>query len=148
MRDTMKIKLNDNGNELVFRITQLPATKGQRFLMQLLDIPEFVRVSSLPKDATPLMIMECLKGVNIDKVEALFDLLYPCAEHVVDNAFNPVSSNNIDSIISEPNTLFGLQAALIQFNMKFFTKDAQSTMASASETKAETSFNMRTSRQK
>lgn len=150
MRDTIEITLEDNGNELVFLVKKMPATKLQRFIMQVLALVSGnVNATSLDlKEMGLQSLMTCLQGLDVDKAEPLFDALYTCAERRVDGALVPVTAKNVDGFISDVRTLFKLQAAILKHNLGFLVKDAQSTMASASETKAENSFNMRTSRQK
>ncbi len=148
MRDTIELTLEDNGNELVFLIKKMPATKLQRFIMQALSL---LSGSASPQDLQKLdtqNLMSCLQGLDIDKTEPLLNALYTCAERRVGGALMLVTAKNIDGFISDVRTLFKLQAAILKHNLGFLAEDAQSITASVSETKAETSFNMRMCRQK
>ncbi len=151
MRDTIEITLEDSGNELVFLIEKMPATKLQRFIMQALSLLSG-NVSGASFDLQKMdtqSLLACLQGLDVDKAEPLFDALYTCAKRRVDGATIAVNAKNIDAFISDVRTLFKLQFAILKHNLGFLAEGTPSNMGNTDNVPtAENSFNMRTSHQK
>ncbi len=148
MRETTEITLEDGGNELVFIIEKMPATKLQRFIMQALSLLSG-NVSGASFDLQKMgmqSLLVCLQGLDVDKTEPLFDALYTCVKRRVDGSLVAVTAKNIDGFISDVRTLFKLQSAILKHNLGFLAEGAPSNTDNAPT--AENSFNMRTSRQK
>ena len=145
MRKTTIVKIVDDGHELEFRISQMPATRLEFWLIRvgaliagtgLLKI-EQADSSDQVLDALVGMILtdglKCLGELDFEKIRPLIDELYTCVEHKVENAYSQVTAENIDGKISSVKSLFELQKEVIKFNLGFFTDVGASTSDMSSQ---------------
>lgn len=167
MRDTIEITVEDGESHHELVITKMTATQTQKFLK--LVAPTIgkalgtVSVSMRDKktvahcDAISIegdqsvkidfkILAEALGELDESTFDRILDMLYSCVQRRVGGALVKVTSGTVDASFSSVQALQKMQMAALTHNFGFFTVDALSKLASAS--KAENSFNMRTSRQK
>lgn len=132
MRKTMNLKLVDDGHEIEFRITQMPATTAEKFLITAGTIiagTGLLKLDQMDDGAEVLDAfigavlrdgLESLGKLDVNKLDPLNDMIYSCVEHKVDNSYLQVNAENIDAKIAEVKTLFALKKEVIKFNFGFF----------------------------
>ena len=129
MRKTEILKLIDDGQERVFRITQMPATKAERWANKAAFL--LVQAGKNIKNTEKLLdnpdmdeIIKALASLDYDKVEPLYNELIECCEYLHDG--NPNSAgivctqNTIDAQIVDPLNLYKLRLASLKLNFSFF----------------------------
>lgn len=148
MRKTKEITLQENGENLIFIIEQMPATKMQLWLLKALSLlcgTELASMDfSLLQKEFKTKGFALLQGLDIAKAEPLINELYSCVRRKVDNALIQVSEQNIDSIITDVRTLFALQKEILTHNFDFFTESPLNGSAEGAQ-KEQNTFNMLTS---
>ena len=134
MRKEITVTLNDRGNELTFRIREMPATKVERWLMKAAgalsatgifsaDIADGLDAQKAIADFLLTGGLSKLGAVTKDYdavVQPLVDELYSCAEQVVGNASFPLTPDTVDTKIEDIRTLFALQKEILTLNFDFF----------------------------
>lgn len=140
MRKEITVTLNDRGNELTFRIREMPATKVERWLIKLAGALSATGVFSADVadgvDAQKAIADFLLKGglsklglVTKDYdtvVQPLIDELYTCVEQKVGNAYFALTPDVIDAKIEDVRTLFNLQKEIVKLHLDFFVPGAAS----------------------
>lgn len=134
MRKEKIVTLNDRGNELTFRIKEMPSTKLERWLVRLAGALSKTGLFSFDiadgLDAQKAVADFLLKG-GLNKlwtvtedydttVQPLVDELYTCVEQIVGQASFPLTADNIDSKIEDIRTLFQLQKEIVMLHVGFF----------------------------
>ena len=140
MRKEITVTLNDRGNELTFRIREMPATKVERWIIKLAGALSATGVFSADVadgvDAQKAIADFLLKGglsklglVTKDYdtvVQPLIDELYTCVEQKVGNAYFALTPDVIDAKIEDVRTLFNLQKEIVKLHLDFFVPGAAS----------------------
>lgn len=140
MRKEITVTLNDRGNELTFRIREMPATKVERWIIKLAGALSATGVFSADVadgvDAQKAIADFLLKGglsklgavtKDYDKViQPLIDELYTCVEQKVGNAYFALTPDVIDAKIEDVRTLFNLQKEIVKLHLDFFVPGAAS----------------------
>ena len=133
MRKEEIITVNDRGNELTFRIREMPATKLEGWLFRVgtalvstgfaqtedvadgIDTTKYI-ANLLMKDG-----LRFLGNLDYEKVvKPLVDDLYSCVEQKVGEAYLAVTADNIDSKVEDIRSLFAIQKAVITLHLGFF----------------------------
>ena len=141
MRKEITVTLNDRGNELTFRIREMPATKVERWIIKLAGALSATGVFSADVadgvDAQKAIADFLLKGGlsklgavtrDYDEViQPLIDELYTCVEQKVGNAYFALTPDVIDAKIEDVRTLFNLQKEIVKLHLDFFVPGAAST---------------------
>ena len=141
MRKEITVTLNDRGNELTFRIREMPATKVERWIIKLAGALSATGVFSADVadgvDAQKAIADFLLKGglsklgavtKDYDEViQPLVDELYTCVEQKVGNAYFALTPDVIDAKIEDVRTLFNLQKEIVKLHLDFFVPGAAST---------------------
>ena len=86
MRKTEIIKLMDDGQERTFRITQMPATKAERWANRAM----FLIIGAgkdIKKDATLDDVIRMIASIDYDKAEPLYERLSTYIKILHDNKF-------------------------------------------------------------
>lgn len=133
MRKEEIITVNDRGNELTFRIREMPATKLEGWLFRVgaaLVSTGFAKTEDVAdgidttKYIANLLMKDglCFLG-NLDyekTVKPLVEDLYSCVEQKVGEAYLAVTADNIDSKVEDIRSLFAIQKAVITLHLGFF----------------------------
>lgn len=133
MRKEEIITLNDRGNELTFRIREMPATKLEGWLFRVgtaLASTGFAKTEDIADgiDTTKYIVnflvkdgLRFLGNLDYEKVvKPLVDDLYSCVEQKVGEAYLAVTADNIDSKVEDIRSLFAIQKAVITLHLGFF----------------------------
>ena len=134
MRKEITVTLNDRGNELTFRIREMPATKVERWIIKLAGALSATGVFSADVadgvDAQKAIADFLLKGglsklgmvtKDYDEViQPLIDELYTCVEQKVGDAYFALTPDVIDAKIEDVRTLFNLQKEIVKLHLDFF----------------------------
>lgn len=133
MRKEEIITINDRGNELTFRIREMPATQLEGWLFRVgtaLASTGFAKTEDIAdgidttKYIANLLMKDGLRFLgNLDYekvVKPLVDDLYSCVEQKVGEAYLAVTADNIDSKVEDIRSLFAIQKAVITLHLGFF----------------------------
>ena len=133
MRKEEIITINDRGNELTFRIREMPATKLEGWLFRVgtaLASTGFAKTEDIAdgidttKYIANFLIKDGLRFLgNLDyekTVKPLVEDLYSCVEQKVGEAYLAVTADNIDSKVEDIRSLFAIQKAVITLHLGFF----------------------------
>ena len=133
MRKEEIITLNDRGNELTFRIREMPATQLEGWLFRVgtaLASTGFAKTEDIADgiDTTKYIAnflvkdgLRFLGNLDYEKVvKPLVDDLYSCVEQKVGEAYLAVTADNIDSKVEDIRSLFAIQKAVITLHLGFF----------------------------
>ena len=129
MRKEITVTLNDRGNELTFRIREMPATKVERWIIKLAGALSATGVFSAIADFLLKGGLSKLGAVTKDYdevIQPLIDELYTCVEQKVGNAYFALTPDVIDAKIEDVRTLFNLQKEIVKLHLDFFVPGAAS----------------------
>ena len=129
MRKTEIIKLVDDGKELTFRITQMPATKAERWANKAM----FLLIGAgkdIKKNAKIEDVIKVIASIDYDKAEPLYNELIECCTFLPDGNANGAgigcTQDTIDAQIIDPRNLYKLRMASAKLNFSFFMNVLQS----------------------
>ena len=126
MRKTEIIRLTDDGEERTFRITQMPATKAERWCNRaaflLIGAGKNVKTDNINLDE----IMKLIGSLDYEKVEPLYNELIECCSFVSGNTEIQCTQDTIDAQITDPMNLYKLRVAALKLNFSFFTNALRS----------------------
>ena len=129
MRKTEIIKLVDDGKELTFRITQMPATKAERWANKAM----FLLIGAgkdIKKNAKIEDVIKVVASIDYDKAEPLYNELIECCTFLPDGNANGAgigcTQDTIDAQIIDPMNLYKLRMASAKLNFSFFMNVLQS----------------------
>ena len=134
MRKSEIITLTDNGETRRFRITQMPATKAERWINRAMFLlTEASKNVKLPKRKNDELKLEdamtLLASVDYEKVEPLYNELIECCAYLPNG--NDVgiqcTQETIDAQIEDVMSLYRLRMASAKLNFDFFMNALQST---------------------
>ena len=128
MRKTEIIKLVDDGQERIFKITQMPATKAERWANRAAFLlMKAGKDLQGKKDIGVNDIIKALATLDYNEVEPLYNELIECCEYMPDaNSMGIMcTQNTIDAQIIEPVNLYRLRLAVAKLNFSFFTSVLQ-----------------------
>ena len=125
MRKTEIIKLIDDGQERTFRITQMPATKAERWVNRaaflLVGAGKELRSDKLDDIEG---IIKAIATIDYDKAEPLYNELIECCTFLPDGNVNgggiACTQDTIDAQIVDPMNLYRLRMASAKLNFGFF----------------------------
>ena len=133
MRKEEIITINDRGNELTFRIREMPATQLEGWLFRVgtaLASTGFAKAEDIADgiDTTKYIANLLMKdGLgflgNLDyekTVKRLVEDVYSCVGQKVGEAYLAVTADNIDSKVEDIRSLFAIQKAVITLHLGFF----------------------------
>ena len=144
MRKEITVTLHARGNELTFRIREMPATKVERWIIKLAGALSATGVFSADVadgvDAQKA-IEDCLLTGGLSKlgmvtkdydevIQPLINELYTCVEQKVGNAYFALTPDVIDAKIEDVRTLFNLQKEIVKLHLDFFVPGADSASTS------------------
>ena len=133
MRKEEIITITDRGNDLPFRIREMPATQLEGWLFRVgtaLASTGFAKTEHIADgiDTTKyiayLLVKDGLRFLgNLDyekTVKPLVEDLYSCVEQKVGEAYLAGTADNIDSKVEDIRSLFAIQKAVITLHLGFF----------------------------
>lgn len=141
MRKEITVAIADNGNELRFRIKQMPATKQERWIMRalllvarsgiggMINVPDGKKLGEL-KMTQDLKFEDMLKALgqlNYEDVEPLMEELLNCCTRISDSGAEQVcTGNTIDGYVGDLKTLLKLRQEVLKLHFSFFQNAANS----------------------
>lgn len=153
MRKQTTITINDDGNELTFKITQLSATQLEIFLLKatkllaksgLLNAQINKRdgVDALGEIADVMLnnLPQALSALDVDQASELIgDLLEKCVEKIDGKLSRRMTPLEVESVISTLPALFELQKQTVKFNLDFLLAGSHLSASTSSQTVGTTS---------
>ena len=120
MRKENLITLQDGGEAKQFKIRQMPATQGERFLLKLL-MALGAKANTVSMD-DPIQVINAVCSQPFEKVQDLLDDMISCISRVHDGGIETqLTPDNADDFIEDVPTLLRLRAEVVKVN-NFFQK--------------------------
>ena len=117
MRKENLITIDDAGEQKQFKVRQMSAAQGERFLFKLiLLLGGKAKVESLNN---PLALLGSLSDKPYDRVQELLDELLSCISRVNGGVETQLTTDNVDGFVESPMTLLKLRAEAIKCNNFF-----------------------------
>ena len=124
MRKTEIIKLIDDGAERTFRITQMPATKAERWVNRaaflLVGAGKELKTDNIDIEK----VIKAIATIDYEKAEPLYNELIECCKFLPDGNVNgggiACTQDTIDAQIIDPMNLYRLRMASAKLNFSFF----------------------------
>ena len=117
MRKENLITIEDAGEQKQFKVRQMSAAQGERFLFKLiLLLGGKAEVESLNN---PLALLGSLSDKPYNRVQELLDELLSCISRVNGGVETQLAPNNVDGFVESPMTLLKLRAEAIKCNNFF-----------------------------
>lgn len=117
MRKENLITVEDAGEQKQFKVRQMSAAQGERFLFKLiLLLGGKAEVESLHN---PLALLGSLSDKPYEKVQELLDELLSCIARVNGGVETQLTTDNVDGFVESPMTLLKLRAEAIKCNNFF-----------------------------
>lgn len=156
MRKEVFITLQDGGNDVMFRITQMPAIPQARWVSKALimlantgvvtnfNVFEVDKLKKQFEKDGIKMLVDLIGKLEYEKVEPLLNELLACCAHVPDktkrNFVVNMTADNLDSVIGDFQNVYKL--AFEAFNVNFTSSAAGSPSPTRKE--ADITFTKRT----
>lgn len=117
MRKENLITIEDAGEQKQFKVRQVSAAQGERFLFKLiLLLGGKAKVEILNN---PLALLGSLSDKPYDRVQELLDELLSCISRVNGGVETQLTTDNVDGFVESPMTLLKLRAEAIKCNNFF-----------------------------
>jgi hypothetical protein len=130
MRKESIVRLDDAGEQKQFKITQMSASRGERFFYKLiLLLGGRTEVSKL---TDPYALLSALADKPFERVEELLDEMLSCISRVNGGVETQLTPDNVDGFIESPMTLFKLRAEVVKAN-NFFQNGVQTPSQDSSD---------------
>ena len=124
MRKTEIIKLIDDGAERTFRITQMPATKAERWVNRAAFLLAGAGKELKSDNIDIEKVIRAIATIDYDKAEPLYNELIECCTFLPDGNVNgggiACTQDTIDAQIIDPMNLYRLRMASAKLNFSFF----------------------------
>jgi hypothetical protein len=129
MRKTVEVAITDRGAELRFRITEMPATRLESWVMRALLLlgPVLGKVDGEDvtlADAGRLLgskdLWSVLSTIDYDRGKPLLDEMLECCERIDAGVPQRCTSSSVDAYVSDVSTLFKLRMEALKLNLAFF----------------------------
>ena len=136
MRQEKIVTLNDRGEELTFKIKEMPATQLQKWLLRagmiLLSsgvLSDLERGQAEDGNIIGAALGAVSRGgisifkdarIDIDAVQPLIDELLKCCYRMSEGVAVQVTPEIVDAMITDIRTLFALEAEAAKINFNFF----------------------------
>ena len=129
MRKTEIVKVIDDGQERTFRITQMPATKAERWVNRMAFLLVGAGKELKTDDIDIEKAIRAIATIDYEKAEPLYNELIECCTFLPDGNVNgggiACSQDTIDAQIVDPMNLYRLRMAAAKLNFSFFTNVLQ-----------------------
>lgn len=129
------ITLNDSGNQLKFKVRQLPATEQEKLIVKVLlllankEIAD-VEVDKLRENPQAVLntktILAALDKLDYDKLEPISNTLLGCCYRINGNMEEQCTPETVNGYIESFMTLFSLKKAALEVSFDFFGGGANS----------------------
>ena len=120
MRKEQFITLTDGGEQKKFKITQMPATKAERWVLKMIFL--LGGEAEIDKLNDAMTIFNAIANKPFEKVEELLDGLLECCSRVHEGGIEtPLNADNVDGYVEEMGTLLKLRVEAFKAN-NFFQK--------------------------
>ena len=147
-RKNKLLKINDRGNELEFRITEMSVRSLESWLIRAgLALAKTGVIGKMEINGTKDVVVALAKFLREDglaslgkisapEVMGLLDELLLCCEHKAGNSYETLTPDVVDGIISDVSTLFTLQkeAFLLHVNFSKLAESSKSDVPAATST--------------
>ena len=139
MRKQIEIIINDPAGDSTFRITQMPATQGERWMIKLIKLLVDAGYEGLAdafknhlglknNDQAALVdsLLMFVHGLPIEKTLELWDELYSCCVRTSGGIEQQVTAATVDGFLVDPLSLVQLKLAAAKVQLQdFFTEAGQ-----------------------
>lgn len=141
-RKVREITIKDGEHELSFRLTQMAATKKERWINRLLLLlaKSGKESFSMPVDITKVKsedelkrsiyqaikasgiagVLKMVGSISYEEAEPLYDELLLCAERKMGDLYKPCTKDELDNCVENVGTLYTLRAEILTLNFDFF----------------------------
>lgn len=134
MRKTKEITLNDRGTAKTFKITEMPASKFEWWIVSVarlligtgvasnVDIGDLTDAGEAQQALARFLVTDGLKslaGIDIDKVKPLYDDLLRCCELKSGQYYARLDPELVDAQIEDFKTLFMLRKEALMLHIDF-----------------------------
>ena len=129
------ITINDNGNNLTFKIKQLTATKQEELIVKALLLLANKEVGNVDIDQlrenpqgvfNTKMLFAALERVDFTKIKEISDELLGCCYRVVGKMEERCTPETVDGYVEDFKTLFTLKKEAFALSFNFFGTDGNS----------------------
>lgn len=136
MRESRNITINDDGDEIKFKLTAMSAWRAQRWVFDMgIHLVGTGIVSKFAggdnvglSDIIGALVRDgfsCLGNLKGDEVERLLsDLIHGTAQKLTGRGVVEMTATEIDNTFSSLPALFELEKQCLEVNFGFFAKDA------------------------
>ena len=142
MRKEKIVVLNDRGNELTFKIREMPAMKLESWLLRAglllagtgaFDGKDVATPGEAIQKAGAVLStggISALANIDYEKAQPLLDDLLACCTRTDAGIEQRLTPETVDGIIEDVRTLFALRKEALALNVGFFTEGVASATAS------------------
>lgn len=129
------ITLNDNGNNITFKIRQLPATKQEELIVKALLLLANKEIGDVDVDKlkenpqgvfNTKMLFAALEKVDFTKIKEISDVLLGCCYRVIGKMEERCTPDTVDGFIEDFRTLLTLKKEAFTLSFDFFGKEGNS----------------------
>ncbi len=137
------ITINDNGNNITFKIRQLPATKQEELIVKALLLLANKEIGDIDVDKlrenpsgvfNTKMLFAALEKVDFIKIKEISDVLLGCCYRVIGKMEERCTPDTVDGFIEDFRTLLTLKKEAFALSFDFFGKGGNSQDTNSSPT--------------
>lgn len=114
MRKENIIRLMDGDEEKTFKVRQMSATRGERFVFKFVML--LGGEAEIERMADPYALLNALSSKPFERVQELLDELIGCISRVNGGIETQLTPDNADAFIEEPMTLMKLRVEAVKLN--------------------------------
>lgn len=114
MRKENIVRLMDGGEEKSFKVRQMSATRGERFVFKFVML--LGGEAEIERMADPYALLGALSSKPFERVQELLDELIGCISRVNGDVETQLTPDNADAFIEEPMTLMKLRVEAVKLN--------------------------------
>lgn len=141
MRKTKEITINDRGTNKTFKITEMPASKFEWWIVSAarlligtglassLDLGDLTDGGEAQQALARFLVTDGLKSlaqIDLDKAKPLYDDLLNCCEMKSGQYYAKLDPELVDAQIEDFKTLFTLRKEALMLHIDFLSRDAGS----------------------
>lgn len=131
MRKESIVRIEDGGETKEFKVRQMSASQGERFLFKVILLVGGQAKAQLLKD--PVALLGALADKPYDAVQELLDEMLSCASIIHGGVETQLNNSNVDGFIESSTTLLQLRGEVFKVN-NFFPKGAQTPLNAFKDT--------------
>ena len=114
MRKENIVRLMDGGEEKSFKVRQMSATRGERFVFKFVML--LGGETEIERMTDPYALLGALGSKPFERVQELLDELIGCISRVNGGVETQLTPDNADAFIEEPMTLMKLRVEAVKLN--------------------------------